>query len=182
VMIRVASTCLGSLRPFALIMAFRDSTVLGIAPSRMASLKGLTGRWRKASYPCCMSLGCLRHSGEKLWDHLSMYTTEHSHPPCRTAHPMKHSMGASLTSLCCAFGAVLLMSWFRRTRGLLGVLDRTWRSAFSLDTLQDTKLGSFTVQRARRCLFQKELTLMNAFSSIRGILHLKSNPLVLNLS
>ena len=38
-MIRAASTCLGSLRPFALIMASRDSIVLRIAPSRMALLK-----------------------------------------------------------------------------------------------------------------------------------------------
>ena len=52
----------------------------------------------------------------------------------------------------------------------------------SLDIPQDTKPGSSTVQRARRCLFQRELTLMNTISSIRGILHLKSHPLVLNLS
>ena len=49
---------------------------------------------------------------------------------------------------------------------LLGVLDRTWRSASSLDTLQDTKPGSFTVQRARRWSFQKELTVMNALPFI----------------
>ena len=73
---RAASTCPGSLRPSALTMASRDSTVLGITPSRMASLKGLTEHWRKGSYPCCTNLGCLRHSGEKLWDYLSMYTTE----------------------------------------------------------------------------------------------------------
>ena len=64
----------------------------------------------------------------------------------------------------------------------MGVLDRTWRSASSLDILQDTKLGSSTVRRARRWSFQRELTLMNAFSSIRGILHLRFHPLVLNLS
>ena len=57
----------------------------------------------------------------EVWDPLSMYTTEHSHPLCRTVHLMKHSMGANQTSLCCTFGAVLLMSWFRRIRDLLGV-------------------------------------------------------------
>ena len=145
VITRAASTCLGSLRPSALIMGSRDSIVLRIASSRMASLKGLTGRWRKASYPCCMSLGCLQHSREKLWDLLSMFTTEPSHHLCQTVLPMKHSMGTSLTSLCCASGAILLMSWFRRTRDLLGVLNRIWRSVSLLDILQDTKLGSFIV-------------------------------------
>ena len=52
----------------------------------------------------------------------------------------------------------------------------------SLGIQQATKLGSSIVQRARRCLFQRELTLTNTFSSIRGILHLKFHPLILNLS
>ena len=42
-MIRVGNTCLGSLRLSALTMASRDSTVLGIAHSRMVSQKGPIG-------------------------------------------------------------------------------------------------------------------------------------------
>jgi hypothetical protein len=77
---------------------------------------------------------------------------------------MNHSLAASLTSLCFMSGVILHMSWFRRISNHLVTLGLIWRSAFSLATLRDIRHGSSTVQRARRCLFQKELTLMNAFS------------------
>jgi hypothetical protein len=79
------------------------------------------------------------------------------------------------------FGAVLLMSWSRRISDHLAALDRTWRSVSSLDTQRVTRHGSSTAQGARRSSFQRELTLMNAFSSIRGIPHPKFHPLTLNL-
>ena len=125
IMIRVGNTCLGSLRLSALIMASRDSTVLRIALSRMVLQKGPIGCWKKVSSPCYMSLACLHHSGKKLWHHLYILTTELSLLLCQTVHLMKHSLGGNLISLCYTFGAVLLMSWFRRTSDLLGVLDHT---------------------------------------------------------
>jgi hypothetical protein len=58
---------------------------------------------------------------------------------------MSRFLGPSLICLCFAFEAAPLMFSFRRTRGLLGVLDHTWRSASSLGILRDTRLGSSTI-------------------------------------
>ena len=63
-MTRVESTCPGSLRCSALSMASRDSTLSGIALSRMVLQRGI-GRWKRGLSPCFMSLGCPLPSGER---------------------------------------------------------------------------------------------------------------------
>ena len=135
---------------FALIMASRDCIVLRIALSRMALQKGPIAHWKKVLSLYNISLACFHHSGEKLWLHFFILTTELSLLLCQIVHLMKHSLAANLISLCCVFGAVLLMSWFRRTSNLLGDLDHIWRSVFSLGILRVTRHGSSTVQGARR--------------------------------
>jgi hypothetical protein len=150
VMTRVGSTCLEILGHSALIMASRSSTLSGNAPSRMVLQSEPTGQWRRGLYPCYMSLECHLLSGERPCHHSSMFTTGSPQRLCQTPLLISHSLGASLICPCFMFGAVLPMCSFRRTRGLLGALGHTWRSASSLGTLRDTRHGSSTSLRPRR--------------------------------
>src|ERR1700761_6655413 len=110
VMTRVGNTCPGSLRHSALTMAFRGSTQCETGLNRMVLQKERTGQWRKVSFQCCMNLGCLPHSGAKPCLHSSTSATDS--PLLRFREPllMKHSLGQSLISPTCVFGAVQPMS------------------------------------------------------------------------
>ena len=109
-----------------------------------------------------MSLGWPRHSGEKLWLLLCMFTTGSPLLLCQTVYPMSYSLGTSQMSPCFASGAVLLMSWFRRTSGY-----KAWK---------------FYCPESKKVIISERADFDERFSSIRGILHPRFHPLVLNLS
>src|SRR3954447_16942766 len=105
-----------------------------------------------------MNLDFPLSSGVKLSLHLCMLAIAVVLQPSGMGHPIRLHSKRSLTSATCAFGDVLHMCMFKRINAKDWNL--TWKSVCLLDTLQDTKVGSFTILSPRRPSFVNVLNLM----------------------